>query len=293
MPSGRIRIGLDLLYLRPNEMGGGETYARGLVAGLMDVCARSNCDFLLFLNPMAWPTFSHLDTVPNFERVLVPSPARPEARHPWSQFHWRRMSEAYGLQLLHSFGNIAPLFARCATVVTVHDLLYKRVPELVPLRWKAFFSVMMPLSLAHCDMVLAVSQATADDLRAFLAVPEAKLQLTWEGPGQDFVAQAEWEYIKRKYKLPDRFFLTVGAAPHKRVDLCEAAVKELNGQGYDAVLVVAGIGRTSESRTYRRDGLTIRLGHVPPTNSPLSTRTRKRSSARRSSRVLVSPSSKP
>ena len=263
MASDRVRIGLDLLYLRPNEMGGGETYARGLVAGLMGVCARSNCEFLLFLNPMAWPTFSHLDSVPNFERVLVPSPVRPSGREVWSQLRWRRLAETHQLHLLHSLGIIGPLRTRCATVVTVHDLLYKRLPEMVPLGRRAFLSVMLPLTLSHADMVAVVSQATARDLVELLHVPEAKLLLTAEGPGQDFVKHAAWEQIKRKYKLPSRYFLTVGAAPHKRVDLCAAAVRELNAQGYDAALVVAGIAWPPETPGYSRDGLTIRLGHVP------------------------------
>jgi glycosyltransferase involved in cell wall biosynthesis len=263
MLSNRIRIGLDLLYLRPNEMGGGETYARGLVGGLVDACSKSNCDFLLFLNPVAWPTFSHIDSVPRFERVLVPTPVEPEARHIWSQLHWRGLAETYGLNLLHSFGNIAPMWTGCAKVVTVHDLLYKRVPELVPLRWKMFFSVMLPLTLARCEMVLADSQATADDLRKYLKVPEAKLQRTWLGPGQDFAGEGSWEHIRQKYKLPDRYFLTVGAAPHKRIDLCAAAVEELNRQGYDAALVVAGIAPKPELEGYRREGVTIRLGHIP------------------------------
>lgn len=263
MVSNRIRIGLDLLYMRPNEMGGGETYARGLVGGLVDAFSKSNCDFLVFLNPLAWPTFSHLDSVPNFERVLVPTPVEPEARHIWSQFNWHSLAETYGLHLLHSFGNIAPMWTGCAKVVTVHDLLYKRVPELVPLRWKLFFGVMLPLSVRRCEMVLADSQATADDLRKYLHVPETKLQRTWLGPGQDFATQASWKHIRRKYKLPERYFLTVGAAPHKRIDLCTAAVEELNAQGNDAALVVAGIPPRPELQGYRRDGVTISLGYVP------------------------------
>jgi hypothetical protein len=64
----KIRIGVNALFLRPGRIGGGETYARGLLAGFQSL--NLPYEFVVFLNAKAYPTLAELDSSPNFERVL-------------------------------------------------------------------------------------------------------------------------------------------------------------------------------------------------------------------------------
>src|SRR5438552_12299163 len=124
MQSRRPRIGLNLLFLRPGAIGGGETYSRGLLQGFIQT--RPAFDFVLFLNRAAWPTFDWIDSTPGFARVLCNVPLHPWLRHVWEQLNFSRLCRRHDIDLLHSLGNVVPFFAPCPQVVTIHDLLYKR-----------------------------------------------------------------------------------------------------------------------------------------------------------------------
>src|SRR3954452_16921732 len=101
------RIGLNMLYVRPGKVGGGETYARGLLSGLQQL--DTSFEYFVFLNSAAWPTFAELDRFPNFHRVKCSSPLHPALRHAWEQVRFSGICKKYGVDLLHSLGNVSPL----------------------------------------------------------------------------------------------------------------------------------------------------------------------------------------
>src|SRR5437764_6157115 len=107
-----LRIGLNMLYLRPGKVGGGETYARGLLSGLQQL--DSGFEYSVFLNPVAWPTFAELDGFPNFRRVQCSSPLHPVSRHVWEQTRFSAICKKYDIDLLHSLGNVSPLWTSSA-----------------------------------------------------------------------------------------------------------------------------------------------------------------------------------
>jgi len=158
---------------------------------------------------------------------------------------------------------VSPLRLDRKRVVTIHDLLYRQTPSLSWSR-KLFYSVMIPWSATACDGVLAVSHSTFDDLKRMLKVPEEKLFLVPEGPGQEFAAASDWVMTKAKYGLPDEFFLAVGTAQHKRVDISLEAVRLLRQRSVHAHLVVAGEDMESTQRMNGNGDLTW-LGYVPDT----------------------------
>src|SRR5687767_15383007 len=116
MTSGRpIRVGLNLLYLRPGKVGGTETYARELIAAL----ARSGRSFecVIFANRKASPTFAEAGKDPRFAIISCGVPASPWMRHVWEQAQFPGLARRYRLDVLHSLAHVSPLRARCAKVV--------------------------------------------------------------------------------------------------------------------------------------------------------------------------------
>lgn len=253
------RIGLNLLYFRADKTGGGETYAKGLLGGLQR--ASSDFEFVAFVTRSAAPALASLESI-RFHVLGLDSPRGRTARHLWEQMNFARICREHEIDLLHSLGNVSPLrLGGCRSAVTIHDLLYRHAPSLsLSRRW--FYSFMIPRSTKACDAVLAVSQSTYNDLRAALNVPEEKLFLVPEGPGQDFADGSDWESTKIKYSLPDKYFLTVGTARHKRVDISLQAVQMLRQKDVAAHLVVAGEDMESTQKFNGHPELTW-LGYVP------------------------------
>jgi glycosyltransferase involved in cell wall biosynthesis len=261
MQPPRQRIGLNLLYLRPDEVGGTEIYARGLIAAFKEI--QGPFDFLLFLNKSAWDSFSDLDEDPRFTRVGCNVPFNPMLRHVWEQLFFSSLCKRHSIDLLHSLGYVGPLLAGCAQVVTVHDLLVALSPQSIPATKRIFWKIMIPLSVRRCEAVVTVSESTRNDLLKFVNVAPEKITVIREGPGQELPSPTPWLQLKSKFDLPDKFFLSVGTDPHKRLDISADAVAILQSEKLStAPLVVVGPPRPMQ--LIRSVQILMRLGFVSP-----------------------------
>lgn len=253
----RPRIGLDLLFLLPNRIGGAETYARGLIQGLRDL--DPPFDFIVFLNREAYPTFAELDEVPFFERVLCPVPLDPSIRHVWQQAQYPSICRRHKIDLLHCLGNVIPFRAPCRTTVTIHDMLYKREPQCVPFLRREVLGRLISRSAARTDLVITVSHASENDIEHYLHVPQEKIHVTPEGPGQLLTSASPWEQVRDKYQVVQPYFLTVGSAPHKRLDRIAAALEILRSEKRMNVNLISTSVDSSPS-----EGTIRQFGFVPP-----------------------------
>lgn len=255
------RVALNILYLRPGQVGGGEIYARGLIDGLNEVA--SGIHFILLLNEDAFPTFAYLANNPKFTRLRFTIPREGNLRHIWEQFRLPMICRQHRIDLLHSLGNIAPLFAPGKKIVTIHDLIHLRSPDAMSWWRRIIFSIMLPLTAWTSDGILAVSEFTYADVEQKLHVPKRKIFLTPEGPGQSWHELAPWSEVKTKYSLPEKFFLSVGMAPHKKNEITVAALHELNRSQPDVQLVMVGNEvSTTDPGIDTQDGV-LTLGYVP------------------------------
>lgn len=131
--------------------------------------------------------------------------------------------------------------ASAKVVLTVHDLSFLRLSEWF--RWEraAYYRAAIRPSVRLADMVIADSQATADDLRKFLAVPEDRLAVVYLGVSD--LQPADEAVIRRtrlKYGLPERFFLYLGTIePRKNLPRLIAAFDAVAAKT-DVSLVIAG-----------------------------------------------------
>lgn len=98
------------------------------------------------------------------------------------------------------------------TVLTVHDLIFRHLPEHhKPLnRW--YLNATLPLYCRRADQIIAVSQATRRDLIAAYDVPMEKITVVPEAAAPRFQPQPP-EIVARvraKHRLPEDFVLYVG-----------------------------------------------------------------------------------
>ena len=144
-------------------------------------------------------------------------------------------------------------------VITVHDLTYKRFPELLQKETLHNLERQMTREIALADAIICVSESTRRDLLSFYEVDPGRVHTIHSG-----LASLETPYPVSG--LPRRYILFVSTIePRKNLDVLLDAFDEIRPE-YDGALVVAGrIGWKSEETARRLRGERIvHLDYLPP-----------------------------
>ena len=227
-----LTIGVNALYLIPGGVGGTEIYLRGLLAGLAEIDPVNR--YVIFTNRETGPDLA--PARPNFRvaQQAVRAVSRPR-RILWEQSVLALEAARRGLDVMWNPGFTAPLAAPCPQVTMFHDLQHKRHPEnfrwfdLPVWRFFLFWS-------AHVSrLLLAPSQATANDLKRYYRLPEDKVRVAQHGVDSAFFGIA----ARRR---PERFLLAVSTLhPHKNLDALLRAFAVFRERYPDVRLVVSGL----------------------------------------------------
>lgn len=109
-----------------------------------------------------------------------------------------------------------PLLFPGRAAVTVHDLGFRVFPEAHPANQRRYLDWTTRYSAARASIVLADSAATAADLTRFYGTPRHKIRIVY--PGVDAPPIGDLDALRRKYNLPQRYFLFIGTLqPRKNI----------------------------------------------------------------------------
>jgi glycosyltransferase involved in cell wall biosynthesis len=175
-------IGLNLIFLVPDQTGGMEIAARELIPVLSSE-APPGMRFTAFINREAaaigdgpWGSL--------IPAVTVPVNARNRAQ--WvlgEQALLPRLAARAGVDLVHSLASTAPLRGRFRRVVTVHDLIYARFPEAHSGIRDKGMRVLVPAAARRSDRVIVDSQNTREDVMKLLGIPSERVDVVPLGLG--------------------------------------------------------------------------------------------------------------
>ncbi len=178
MSVAALHVGVNLLYLRPGQVGGSEIYARSLLRALQGLGSEENVELTVFTNGVAAPTFapgaeSGTLGAPGLRVVTVdPRPRFSQARRLLAENaglvpHLRRLRRAgRALDVLWSPANFAAVALPCGVpqVVTIHDLQHLHLPDYFSRGRRLARTTLMRASAARAARVIAISRYTRDDL---------------------------------------------------------------------------------------------------------------------------------
>jgi glycosyltransferase involved in cell wall biosynthesis len=174
-----MRVGLDLLYLIPGQTGGRETYARELVPAMQ--CQDPSLELVAFVNRDAGPDLA-AELGPRVRAVTLPISACSRAQ--WALGELSLVSPAAHrarVDVLHSLANFAPPWGPFRRVVTIHDLQYRAVPELLSPANRLATSALVSLAAHRARRIIAVSSAGADEIVSELRIARARVDIVPNG----------------------------------------------------------------------------------------------------------------
>ena len=117
-----------------------------------------------------------------------------------------------GVTLFHATEHLLPPLRGIPTVLTVHDLIFRHLPEHHKRLNRWYLNATMPLYCRRATHIIAVSEATRQDLIAAYGVPPEKITVVLEAADPQFKPQLPERvmHVRGVYGLPEIYLLYVG-----------------------------------------------------------------------------------
>ncbi|NNC94298.1 MAG: glycosyltransferase family 4 protein [Chitinophagales bacterium] len=172
---------------------------------------------------------------PGTERVLF-TPFMKEALHLkdenaqiitgrgslWRSFGIKNDIAESSVDMFHGLSNELPFGIdkiKIPSIVTIHDVLFKRYPRLYPWFDRQVYSYKTARACKEADKIIVISEQTRKDLITHFDVDHRKIELKYQSCGENFqrpMSDSELENVKAKYHLPERYLLTVGSLEERK-----------------------------------------------------------------------------
>jgi glycosyltransferase involved in cell wall biosynthesis len=238
-----LRVAIDVTAA-VHQSGGIGRYTRCLVSALVD----EQPDFALTLFWTAAPSAAvpaWLLHLANVRLRRIPLPER------YATILWQRARLPLPVELLigpqdvcHCPDFVLPPVWRAATVLTIHDLSFRLVPEAADPGLRRYLEKVVPRSARRADLVLTDSMATQRDVNSWLGIPAARTAVLYSGVGSEFRPVRDavaLQQVRHRYGLPQRFVMSLGTLqPRKNygrlIEAC-AMLREAGALDWDLVIV--------------------------------------------------------
>jgi glycosyltransferase involved in cell wall biosynthesis len=147
------------------------------------------------------------------------------------------------LELFHSTEHLLMPIRDVPTVLTVHDLIFKLYPDYHKRMNYWYLNQAMPLFCRRASSIIAVSEATKQDIVEYFGIDASKIHVVHEAAAEHFKppSAADISLVRRKYELPDQFLLHLSTVePRKNLDRLVDALLILREEIPDLTLILVG-----------------------------------------------------
>ncbi len=237
-----MRIGFDAKRAFQNNTGLGH-YSRTLINSLCDYYPAN--EYFLFAPKLT----DRFEASQSNTTVITPSrfPYRL-LRSAWRSSAMKTELIQNKIDLFHGLSHEIPFGIQhtgIRSVVTMHDLIFERYPKQYNALDVWMYRRKFKNACTHADAIIAISKQTKADLIDIYNVPAEKITVCYQSCDPIFSVienEEKKEAIRTLYKLPPRYFLSVGSIIERKnlLTICRAMLllKETLG----IPLVVIGNG---------------------------------------------------
>ena len=163
----------------------------------------------------------------------------------WTHWRFRRALRDDRPEVAFIPSHVLPVGLDLPSVVTIHDVGHRREARAYTRAAWWYLEMTTRYAARHASALIAVSRSTADDLRHFYGVPDARVTVIHSGvdarmgpPGPARVAE-----VTTRLGLDQPYFLFVGRnRPRKNLPMLREAFAQARHRGLRASLALAGPG---------------------------------------------------
>jgi len=237
-----MRIAIAGIALETSDAGF-RVYFEQLVQGL----ARRDRDnhYTLFINA---EISDRIGVVPeNFEVISIRVPRinalKLRVSLIWEQILLPRICVLRTFDVLHSAVSMPPLLSPTKTVVTVYDLMYRILPKTQTTAYRAYWNLLLPLTLQRTEQIIAISKNTQKDLLTHYRISPDKIRVVYPYVRSQFSPQSEFKCreVAARYGLPEKYVLYVGTLEGRKnlpnLIMGFALARKMGLENYHLVLV--------------------------------------------------------
>lgn len=214
-----MEIAIDLLWLRPRQVGGTEFYIRNLLDGFLKL--DRDFRFVLMVSEDNAETFEKYEKDSRFRllRTKVRS-ANIAGRILWQYFFQNRLLRKNGLRRCFIPVYCRPLFNGGITYINViHDLQAYHYPQYHPFHEIAYSRLSWWLDSRLSRKIIAISGWVKEDILRKYRIPENKIRVIYNPILIHPDELGESEMLQRKFSVKEKgYFYTVSQMiPHKNL----------------------------------------------------------------------------
>ena len=169
---------------------------------------------------------------------------------PWRMLIWLGQLARVGfdhllpdVELFHAMEHLLLPLRSAPTILTVHDLIFRHLPEHhKPLnRW--YLNLALPLYCRRAGHIITVSEHSKSDLVSAYGIAEERISVIYEAADPRFRPQPSQAVadVRVRYGLPERYLLFIGTIePRKNLSRLLAAFETVYADGLTDGLVIVG-----------------------------------------------------
>lgn len=197
-------------------------------------------EFVLFFNE---PEYKEFETTKNVKKILIN--ARHYSFKEQFKFPFKIRKEKVDIMFFPHFN--VPIFYRKPYIVTIHDLTLSIFPGQKMICWyhRLAYQLTIRNAVKKAKKIIAISEHTKDDIIRFLKAPKEKIEIIYNGIGDEFKEIDNLDSLKptlKKYNIKKEFLLYTGVwRNHKNLPrLIEALSIIREKHSLDLDLVITG-----------------------------------------------------
>ena len=170
----------------------------------------------------------------NVNNIKIISPPKGIKDVLWKQYQINSNLKNDNVNIYHGLSNELPFATptNIKKVVTIHDLLFLKHPSLYEWKYRNYYSLKFKHASKTSNKIIAISNKTKLDIIRNYNINEEKIDVIYQGCNSVFKKEytaIDKELITKRYSLPDKFILYVGAISERKNILSTLkAIKDLD-----------------------------------------------------------------
>ncbi len=236
-----MRIGIDLLWVRPGICGGTESYIRNLLDGFAEYTSKE--EYILFLAEDNVSSFEKYREFGNMHfRVCPVRCANQGKRILWENLHLSKFAgrEKVDIMFIPVYSKPITFCSRIPYVSAIHDLQAKHYPQYFSLLRRLFLKWSWWHTCKTSKRIVAISNYGREDLIKYYPFVREKAVTVYD-PIVTEKSTVDSQKLVEQYGIEDgQFFYCVSSLlPHKNLETILKVMQKWQGS---EKLVLSGVG---------------------------------------------------